>query len=128
SVTGNTNPSLFSAAPSVSSLGTLTYTPVANAFGTATITLKLTDNGGTLNGGVNVSDLKAFTITIDPVNDAPSFDVAPSDTALADAGPRSVPAFAINIAAGPANEVDNQTVSFSMAGNTNPDLFSVAPS
>ena len=54
-VTGNSNPSLFSAAPAVSSSGTLTYTPAANAFGSATITLKAKDTGGTANGGVDES-------------------------------------------------------------------------
>src|SRR5262249_16489955 len=32
--------------------GSLTYTPVANATGTATITVLVTDNGGVANGGV----------------------------------------------------------------------------
>ena len=32
--------------------GTLTYTPAANANGSATITLRITDNGGTANGGI----------------------------------------------------------------------------
>ena len=54
-VTGNTNPALFSAAPAVASNGALTYTSAPNAFGTATITLVLQDNGGIANGGVNTS-------------------------------------------------------------------------
>ena len=45
-VTNNTNPALFSAAPAVSAAGTLTYTSAPNAFGAATITLVLQDNGG----------------------------------------------------------------------------------
>src|SRR5207342_1903251 len=47
SVTGNTNSSLFAAGPSISPTGTLSYTPAANANGSATITVVLTDNGGT---------------------------------------------------------------------------------
>ena len=35
--------------------GYLSYTPVANASGTANITVTVTDNGGTANGGVNRS-------------------------------------------------------------------------
>ena len=31
--------------------GTLSFTPAADAFGTATVTLELSDDGGTLNGG-----------------------------------------------------------------------------
>ena len=34
-VTGNTNPALFSAGPAIDPTGTLTYTPAANANGSA---------------------------------------------------------------------------------------------
>src|SRR5439155_1513062 len=72
-VTGNTNPTLFSAAPAVSPAGGLTYTPAANAFGTATITLTLQDDGGTANGRVDHSAPQSFVITVNAVNDAPTF-------------------------------------------------------
>ena len=71
-VQNNSNPGLFSLAPAVSpATGALTYTSAPNAFGTATITLVLQDNGGTANGGVNTSAPQMFTITVLPVNDAP---------------------------------------------------------
>ena len=44
----------------------------ANTNGSATVTVRLTDNGGTANGGVDFSE-QTFTITVTPVNDAPSF-------------------------------------------------------
>ena len=72
-VTGNTNAALFSLAPAISSTGTLTYTAAPNANGTATITVALQDNGGTAGGGVDTSAPQSFTITVTPVNDAPSF-------------------------------------------------------
>jgi uncharacterized delta-60 repeat protein len=71
-VTGNTNPALFSIPPSVSPQGILTYTPAPNANGSATITLSLTDNGGTANGGQNSSASQAFLVTVTPINDAPT--------------------------------------------------------
>src|SRR5205814_399546 len=37
---------------SANATGTLTYAPVGNAFGAATITVTVTDDGGTANGGV----------------------------------------------------------------------------
>ena len=43
--------------------GTLTFTPAANAFGTATVTVIVHDNGGTANGGVD-SVTNTFTVTI----------------------------------------------------------------
>ena len=49
-------PALFSAQPAVSPNGTLTYTPAANANGTAIVTVFVTDNGGTAFGGDDTSD------------------------------------------------------------------------
>jgi methionine-rich copper-binding protein CopC len=64
-ITANTNPGLFSAQPAVSSNGTLTFTPVVNASGSSNITIRLRDDGGTANGGVDVSTSCSFTITVD---------------------------------------------------------------
>ena len=64
--------------PAISSDGALTYTPSArNAYGSATVSVKATDDGGTANGGVNTSAAQTFTITVTPVNDAPTVAVAP---------------------------------------------------
>jgi VCBS repeat-containing protein len=70
-VNGNTNPGLFSTAPSVGADGALTYTPAPNAHGSAVITISLKDNGGTANGGRDTSASQTFRITVLPVNDAP---------------------------------------------------------
>ena len=51
----NDNNALFSVQPAVSPTGTLTYTPATNANGSATVSVKLHDNGGTANGGVDTS-------------------------------------------------------------------------
>jgi hypothetical protein len=55
---------LFSAPPAVSSNGTLTYTPAFLAVGTATVTVRAVDSGGTANGGVDTSPPQTFTISI----------------------------------------------------------------
>ncbi|HEX3558566.1 MAG TPA: Calx-beta domain-containing protein, partial [Pyrinomonadaceae bacterium] len=47
-----------------SSTGTLTYTPAANKFGQATVSVSLHDNGGTANGGQDTSAVQTFTITV----------------------------------------------------------------
>jgi hypothetical protein len=78
-VTGNTNASLFSAAPAVSATRILTYAPAPNASGTANINLLFQDSGGTANGGVDTSAPQTFTITVTPVNDAP----VPTNAAIA---------------------------------------------
>ena len=51
--------------------GTLLYIPVAGASGTALITVLVPDNGSTANGGVN-SITQTFTVTVNPVNQAPT--------------------------------------------------------
>jgi VCBS repeat-containing protein len=71
-VVGNTNPGLFAAGPAVSPAGTLTYTPAPDASGTATIQVRARDDGGTANGGVDVSPTRTFTITVTPRPDVAS--------------------------------------------------------
>jgi hypothetical protein len=125
-VTGNTNAGLFSAGPTIASNGTLSYTPAADANGSATITVKLTDDGGTANGGVNESGELSFTITVDAVNDAPTFTPGGDQTVDEDAAAQSVAGWATAISAGPADE-SSQTLTFVVTGNTNAGLFSAGP-
>lgn len=96
-VTNNTNTSLFSAQPSIDPAnGNLTYTPAADANGTAQVTVVLKDGGGTANGGVDTSAAKTFTITINPVNDKPSFTSQGNDQVDEDSGPRTVAGWVTN--------------------------------
>ena len=68
----NNNNALFSVQPDVDeTTGNLTYTPGANQNGTATVTVYLTDDGGTANGGDDESTHYNFTITVNAVNDPP---------------------------------------------------------
>lgn len=59
----NNNNSLFGAQPSIDSTGTLTFTTTGIP-GTATVTVRAQDNGGTANGGVDTSAAQTFTITV----------------------------------------------------------------
>ena len=70
-VTTNNN-GLFSELPALSATGTLTYTTAPNANGSATVTVRAHDNGGTTNGGVDSSAPQTFTITVQAVNDLPT--------------------------------------------------------
>ncbi len=130
-VTANTNSALFSVAPAVDASGTLTYTTAANANGSADITLTLSDNGGTANGGVDTSAPQTFTINVTAVNDAPSFTSGGDVTVLEDAGPQRRPArrvaWASNLSAGPTDE-NAQVLTFNVTGNTNNALFATQPS
>ena len=83
----NDDNALFSVQPAVAANGTLTYTLAANQFGSTTVSVSLTDDGST--PGVPGDDLttavQTFTITVTPVNVAPSFtagatEIVPEDT------------------------------------------------
>ena len=63
------NPTVTYTSPS--SVGTLSFTPAANASGAATITVTVHDNGGTANGGVDTKTT-SFRITVAEVVLAPT--------------------------------------------------------
>jgi hypothetical protein len=56
---------------SLAELKTLTYKTVPNASGASSIIWGIQDDGGTANGGVDTLS-ETLSITIDPVNDAPT--------------------------------------------------------
>ncbi|MEG4360770.1 esterase-like activity of phytase family protein, partial [Microcoleus sp. C2C6] len=123
------------------------FLPNADYNGTANITYQAWD-GTTTNSGTNIltnggtadistassmGGLAAFstasetaTITVNPVNDAPSFTKGGDSSASHNAGPQTIAGWATGIFPGPANE-SAQTVSFQVVGNDNTALFSVPP-
>jgi uncharacterized repeat protein (TIGR01451 family) len=116
------NPALFSAGPAVDTSGNLTYTPAADAFGTSTFDVAVQDDGGTANGGADTSPPETFTITVEPVNDPPTFtpggDVETlEDTTFDDA-------WAGNLSTGPGES--GQSLSFQV-DNDNSALFAEKP-
>ena len=70
----NNNNAIFSVQPSISPAGTLTYTPAYGFDGTATVTVKLQDNGGVALGGVDTSAPQTFTITVHALNNPPTLN------------------------------------------------------
>ena len=119
------NPSLFAVQPRISADGSLTYEPAPDANGSATLEVTAVDDGGTANGGTSTGASRTFTITVVPVNDAPSFNAGPDQTATKNAGVVTVSGWATAISAGPKNE-SAQSVTFSV-GNDNEALFAVQP-
>ena len=105
-VTNNTNPDLFSTQPSVAANGTLSYTPAANANGSAAVTVRLEDNGGIANGGVDTSAEQTFVINVTAVNDAPIVSNLQGDAA---ANEGEVKTYTFDIA-----DVDSSTFSASV--------------
>src|SRR5205823_6544276 len=95
----NDNNGLFAAQPTISSDGTLRYTPAANAYGAASVSVTLKDNGGTANVGVDTSTKQSFAITVNAVNDAPSFTKGADQTVNENSGPQTVAGWATAISA-----------------------------
>ena len=81
----NDNLALFAAQPAVSAAGVLTYEPASNAHGTATVRVRLRDDGG----GTDASAEQTFTITVTPVNDSPVL-AAPGAQQVAEDGVLSI--------------------------------------
>ena len=109
-----------------SSTGNLTYTPLpaAHANGSASITVSLSDNGG----GTDTSGDQIFTITVNSVNDAPSFALpgSPNQVVNEDAGAQTVSSFASSISKGGGSDESSQSLTFNVSTD-NDDLFSVLP-
>src|ERR671910_3165161 len=117
---------------------TRTFTPAADFNGTVKIDYSPTDRGdpdecSAANppcAAAKLSARKTVTVTVDAVNDAPSFAKGPDQATDEDAGAQSITDWATAISAGP-NE-SGQRVTFE-ATNDNNDLFtsggkpSVAP-
>jgi VCBS repeat-containing protein len=122
----NSNNALFAVQPSLSPSGVLTFTPAANANGSATITATLRDNGGTANGGVDTTAPQTFTINLTAVNDAPSFTAGAAVLVLDTVGAQSVSGWATALSAGPADE-SGQALNF-IVSNDNNALFTTQPS
>ena len=119
-----TNESLFETLPSVSSNGSLTFKPAKDMFGDTSVTIYLEDDGPKINGGTNVSNFESFTISILPVNDAPSFVPGSNITVNEDPGPISIPNWATEINTGAFNEI--QDIHFELT-TSNTYLFPEVP-
>ncbi|MGH3767417.1 MAG: tandem-95 repeat protein [Pseudonocardiaceae bacterium] len=98
--------------------GSFSYTPAANVNGADSFTYKVTD-------GTYTSAPATVAITVNPVNDAPSFTKGPDQSVLRDSGPQVVNPWATGISAGPPDE-SGQTLAFTVTAN-NSGLFSAGP-
>ena len=102
------DPTVVYTSPNAS--GSLKYTPVADQHGTATITVTVTDNGGTANGGDD-SKTRTFTITVGSVNDEPTLNAIADESVDEDAAEQTVALGGIG--SGAANESQTLTVTAS---------------
>jgi predicted extracellular nuclease len=88
-IVSNSNTPLFSddGPVTVAADGTLSFTPEAETSGVATIEVRLGDDGGTADGGIDTSAIQTFTITVESANDAPVFDPASYGFTVAEVAP-----------------------------------------
>src|SRR5262249_15460197 len=94
---------------------TITYTPYPDFNGTDSFMYTITDG----HGGY---DSATITITVNPVNDAPSFTIGPGGQVQVNARPQTVPAWATHIGAGPSDEA-GQTLTFVVVDLDSPSIF-----
>jgi hypothetical protein len=103
--------------------GTLTFTPVANAYGSATISVTVNDGQATNN-----TVTRTFTVTVNAVNDSPTLNAISNLTINEDAGQQTVNLSGIS--SGAANESQTLTVTAS-SSNTglipNPTVSYTSP-
>jgi Bacterial Ig domain len=118
------NPSVTYTSPN--STGTLTFTPAANSFGTATITVTVMDNGGTQNGGVDTTSVH-FTVTVNHVNAAPTIDTPANVTINENAGEQTVNLTGITAGAGDAGQTLKVTASSNNTALINPSVTYTSP-
>lgn len=117
----NSNPGLFSAQPAISAAGVLGYQPAPNASGSAVVTVRLRDDGGTANGGVDTSDPQMFTIIVTPVDDPPA---AQNDSYSFAGGLLAVPAPGV---LANDSDVDSATLTASLAAAPSNGVLQVNP-
>ena len=110
-----------------------TYTPNPDFNGADSFEYHVVDRGDPDNCGppsascaaALSSAVRTVTITVTPVNDAPSFTKGADQTALEDSGVQTVAAWATALSAGPSDE-SGQALDF-IVSNDNNALFSAQP-
>ena len=105
------------------STGVLSYTPRANTFGSAVITVTVTDNGNTANNGVNAIS-RSFTVVIKPINLQPTLSVIPNPAAINEinTAPANPPLVTINLTGISAGPGETQNI-FITATSSNTNLI-----
>ncbi|MEG4361890.1 choice-of-anchor D domain-containing protein, partial [Microcoleus sp. C2C3] len=121
-------PSLFATLPAIDASGNLTYTPAPEANGTSTFDVVVKDSGGILDNGVDTSAVTNFTITVNPVNDKPSFTNLGNQTLTSWTNTaQTVTSWANTINLGPANEATQAVNNYKVNITSGSGLFTTGP-
>ncbi|HJN13792.1 MAG TPA: Ig-like domain-containing protein [Pirellulaceae bacterium] len=87
--------------------GSVSYAPLANAFGQAVVTVTVTDGGADDNlatGEDNLTSVRTFTVSVDSVNDLPTISDVP-DQSIPEEGTMGPITFTVDDVETPANEL-----------------------
>jgi hypothetical protein len=112
------NPGVSYTSPDVT--GSISFRPVADANGSARVTVTVTDGAGT-------SASRSFIVNVLPVNDAPSFTAGNPPAIFQGQGPQTVVNWATFIP-GPADEAGQSVLAYTVTNVSNPALFAALPS
>ena len=110
------DPSLFLVAPAISGFGGLAFIPAENKSGSTEVAIILQNADGASTPPVS------FRITVNPVNDPPSFDIGPDISVEASSSSHLLSGWASNMSPGAEDEV-GQSLSFTIESNSAPELF-----
>lgn len=100
---------------------TIVYSPTKDFFGVDTFTYAASDVVATNS----LSSTAIVTVTVKPVNDAPSFTKGPDQSVRSEEGGKTVVGWATGISVGPSNEAE-QSLTFLLTNNM-PGLFLAQP-
>ena len=109
-----------------SALTNVTYQGVKDYNGADTITVTINDQGATGAGGA-LSVSRSLDITVNPINDAPTFTLRTNSLTVNEDSGAQTASLATNIFAGAVDEQAQQTLTFNIDSNSNTGLFSVQP-
>jgi uncharacterized delta-60 repeat protein len=98
-------------------LNGLTFKPTANFSGAASVKIFTNDLGNTGIGGAKESPLNTVPVTVNSVNDAPSFSKGPDVAVLVNAPAQNILLWAKNVSRGAANE-SSQVINFIVSKTT----------
>ncbi len=109
---------------------TFTYQPVANANGTAVLTVRAVDAGadGELGGADDGIFERSFTVTVLAVNDAPVFNLLGEASAKQTDGVTTVANFVTGVSSGGGANEASQTRDTIVVTASDPSFFTVQPS
>ena len=127
---------IFARTPTISEAGVLKFETAQDEFGETVLVVGLQDSGGALGGGNDTFEYpRNISVSVLPVNDAPTLTVKPEISLVVTAGMSLTYRLVTKFSVGPLNErcsavsasCQTQTLSFQVTDVSNPTLFQSIP-